>query len=193
MAGTAESRWRRLQHLLLEGFVIVFSVLFALFVEDLRSESQARSEVSAALAALDLEVQGNLDELETFAAVVAERHDRLVALAPTVDGSRPFSEYRFGGYPTADLELSAWARVSADPVANRMAPERVREAFLLYNYLEFLLKLDDQIRRLVFSPGFHDPAEAVLTYRVSEAILDEQIQYAQIMVSQHRAHLETQP
>lgn len=64
--GMAESRWRRLQHLLLEGFVIVFSVLAALLVEDWRSERQAGDEVVEALVALDIEVRANLEELEAF-------------------------------------------------------------------------------------------------------------------------------
>ena len=143
----AESKWGRLRHLLLEGFVIVFSVLVALFVEDLRSERQASNEVAEALAALDVEVRANLEELEAFGALVTERYDRLVALAPTVDDSRPFSEYRFGGYRLPDLDLSAWARVSSDPVANRIAPERLREAFILYRGLDVLLAVDDQIPR----------------------------------------------
>ena len=67
----AESKWGRLRHLLLEGFVIVFSVLVALFVEDLRSERQASNEVAEALAALDVEVRANLEELEAFGAGAA--------------------------------------------------------------------------------------------------------------------------
>ncbi len=191
----AESKWRRLQHLLLEGFVIVFSVLVALLVEDWRSERQAGDEVVEALVALDIEVRANLEELEAFAVVVAERHDRLVAIASAVDRSRPFSEYvgRFGGYRVPDLDLSAWARVSSDPLANRIAPERLREAFILYRGLDFLLGLDDQILRLVYSPGYHDPDEAELSYRISEVILAQQIEYAELMASQHRAFLETRP
>ena len=188
----AESKWGRLQHLLLEGFVIVFSVLIALLVEDWRSERRATDEVAEALAALDVEVAANLEELETFSSVVVERHGRLVAMASAIDGSRPFSEHveRFGGFRVPDLDLSAWARISSDPVANRIAPERLREAFILYRNLTFLSRLDEEIVQLAFSPGYHDPDEAELSYRISESIFAQQIVFGEEMVSQHRAFLE---
>ena len=188
----AESKWGRLQHLLLEGFVIVFSVLIALVVEDWRSERHATDEVAEALAALDLEVAANLEELESFSSVVVERHDRLVALASEIDGSRPFSEHvdSFGGFRVPDLDLSAWARISSDPVANRIAPARLREAFILYRNLAFLSRLDDEIVELAFSPGYHNRDEAELSYRIAEAILSQQIMFADEMASQHRAFLE---
>ena len=189
----SESRRRGLQHLMLEGFVIVLSVLLALLVEDWRSEHQARAEVAEALAALDIEVRTNLEDLEAFMVVVTDRHERLVALASTVDGSRPFSEYSFGGYPTPDLDVSAWARVRSDPVANRIASARLREAFLLYDHLSYFEKLADQIFQLAFGPGFFDPNDAEVSYRISEAILSQQIDYAELMVSEHRAFLETRP
>lgn len=193
--GMSESRWRRIQHLVLEGIVIVFSVLVALVVEDWRAEREAADDVEAALVALDIEVQANLEELESFATVVTDRYNRLIAFGPEVDGSVPFSEYvgRFGGYLVPDLDVSAWARISSDPGANRVAPERLREAFILYYYLDFLTRLDDQIIQLTFGPGYHDPARAVITFRISEAILSQQLEYAQLMAAQHRAYLEVRP
>ena len=189
----SESRRSGLQHLMLEGFVIVLSVLVALLVEDWRSERQARTGVEEALAVLDIEVRANLEELEAFMVVVTGRHERLVALASTVDASRPFSEYSFGGYPTPDLDVSAWARVRSDPVANRIAPERLREAFLLYDHLSYFGKLADQIFQLAFGPELFDPNDAEVSYRISEAILAQQIDYAASMVSEHRGFLETRP
>ena len=191
----ARSKWRRLQYLLLEGFVIVSSVLVALVVEDWRSEQEATDSVGEALAALEAEVQANLEELVAFKAVVTERHDRLVAISSEIDDSRPFSEYveRFGGYYVPDLDVSAWARISSDPVANRIAPERLREAFLLYDYLDFLLQMDDQIIQLAFSPGYHDPDEAKVSYRIAEAILTQQLRWADILAPQHQAFLEHRP
>ena len=170
MDSIAESKWRRFRHLLAQGFVIVFSVLFALLVEDWRGERESTKEVTAALAALDLEVRANLEELDSFLVVVSERHDRLVATGPLIDGSRPFSDYvaRFGGYRHPDLDVSAWERVRSDPLANRVASERLREAFILYRGLEALLGLDDQVGRLVFGPIYHDPDEAEVSYRISE-------------------------
>ena len=191
----SESRWKRAQHLLLEGIVIVLSVLVALVVEDWRSERAAADEVAGALVALEAEVQANLEELENFVAVVTDRHDRLVAIASEIDGSRPFSEYvgRFGGYFVPDLDVSAWARIRSDPVANRIAPERLREAFLLYDYLDFLLQMDDQIIQLAFSPGYHDPDEAKVSYRIAEAILTQQLEWAEFLAPRHRAFLEQRP
>ena len=188
-----ESRRSGLRHLLLEGLVIVLSVLVALLVEDWRSERQARVEVIEALAVLEIEVGANLEELEAFMVVVTDRHERLVALASTVDGSRPFSEYSFGGYPNPDLDVSAWARVRSDPVANRIAPGRLREAFLLYDHLSYFEKLADQVFQLVFGPVFENPNDAALSYRISEHILSQQIDYAELMISEHRSFMETQP
>ncbi len=189
----AESRRSGLQHLLLEGLVIVLSVLVALLVEDWRSERQARADVTEALAVLDVEVRANLEELESFLGVVTGRYERLVALAPTVDDARPFSEYSFGGYPTPDLDVSAWARLRSDPVANRIAPGRLREAFLLYDHLSYFEKLADQIFQLVFGPIFEDPNDAEVSYRISENILSQQLDYAEFMISEHRGFLAAEP
>jgi hypothetical protein len=187
-----ESRWKRFQQLSLEGLVIVVSVLVALVVEGYRLEREEIDEVAEALAALEAEVQANLEELVAFEAVVTERHARLVAITSEIDGSQPFSEYvgRFGGYRVPDLDVSAWARISSDPVANRIAPERLREAFLLYDYLTYLTRLDDQIIQFAFSPGYHDPDEAKVSHRVAEAILSQQIDYAEDLAPLHRAFLE---
>ena len=183
---------KRLQHLLLEGLVIVFSVFVALLAEDWRSERQARSGVAEALDALTAEVLANAEELEGFAEVVAARHERLLGLAPTIDRSRPFSEYTggFGGYRLPDLDGSAWSRVSADPLANRMASAQLRDAFILYRGHEVLLGLDGQVNRLVFGPLFHDPDEAEISYRISERILSQQIEFATVLAGQHRMFLE---
>ena len=187
-----ESRWKRFQQLSLEGLVIVVSVLVALVVEGYRLERAEIDEVAEALAALEAEVQANLEELVAFEAVVTERHARLVAIASEIDGSQPFSEYvsRFGGYRVPDLDVSAWARISSDPVANRIAPERLRDAFLLYDYLNYLSRMNDQIIQFAFSPGYHDPDEAEVSHRVAEAILSQQIDYAEALAPLHRAFLE---
>ena len=189
------SNWGKLRHLFVQGLVIVFSVLFALLAENSWAERKAKHDAAVALAVLELEIRANLEELEGFLVVVSERYDRLIATEPTIDGSRPFSDYvgNFGGYRHPDLDVSAWERVRSDPLANRVAPERLREAFILYRNLETLLTLDHQVSRLVFGPLYHDPDEAEIGYRISERILSQQIQFAEIMASQHRDFLDVGP
>ncbi len=142
----SESRAKRLQHLLVQGLVIVFSILVAFVAEDWRSGREDQRAVDEALAALTSEVETNAESLEGLVDVVTARHERLVALAPTVDGSRPFSDYTggFTGYRLSGLDRSAWGRISADPVANRMASTQLREAFAVYLSQEPLLALDGE-------------------------------------------------
>ena len=187
-----EARVRRLQHLLLEGLVIVFSVFIALVAENLWAEREARRGVDEALEALVSEVVANADELERFGAVVSDRYERLLALASSIDGSRPFSEYvgGFGGYQLPDLDRSAWSRISIDPLANRIASAQLRDAFVLYRGQELLLGLDDEVTRLVFGPVHHDPEQALIAYGISERILWQQVQFAREVATQHRTFLE---
>ena len=84
----SESRAKRLLHLSAQGLVIVLSVLVAFVAEDWRSEREERRAMAEALAALTSEVKANAESLDRFVEVVTERHERLVALEPTVDGSR---------------------------------------------------------------------------------------------------------
>ena len=188
----SESRAKRLQHLLVQGLVIVFSILVAFVAEDWRSGREDQRAVDEALAALTSEVETNAESLERFVDVVTGRHERLVALAPTVDGSRPFSDYTggFTGYRLSGLDRSAWGRISADPVANRMASTQLREAFTVYHSQEILLALDGEISRLVYGPLFNDPDNAVIGYSISERILSEQISQARRAAALHRAFLE---
>ncbi len=188
----SESRAKRLQHLLEPGLVIVFSILVPFVAEDWRSRREDQRAVDEALAALTSEVETNAESLEGLVDVVTARHERLVALAPTVDGSRPFSDYTggFTGYRMSSLDRSAWGRISADPVANRMASTQLREAFAVYHSQELLIALDGEISRLVFGPLFNDPDNAVIGYSISERILSEQISQARRAAALHRAFLE---
>ena len=188
----SESRAKRLQHLLVQGLVIVFSILVAFVAEDWRSGREDQRAVDEALAALTSEVETNAESLQRLVDVITARHERLVALAPTVDGSRPFSDYTggFTGYRMSSLDRSAWGRISADPVANRMASTQLREAFAVYLSQEPLLALDGEISRLVYGPLFHDPDNAVISYSISERILSEQISQARRSAALHRAFLK---
>lgn len=192
MAGLTRGDFRGL---LLEGLVIVVSVVVALLVEDWRSNRQDRADVATAMAALDLEVRANLAELESFTTILAERHARLITMESEVDGSRPFSDYvgRFGGFRIPDLDQSAWARVSTDPLANRIAADRLREAFELYRAINVLLGLDDQVNRLVYGPQHDDPASARIAYRIAERIFAHQMQLADLLSPRHRRFLEQRP
>jgi hypothetical protein len=178
--------------LALEALVIIFSVLAALFAENLWSDRQDSADADAALAALVSEIEANALELEDFASVVSDRRERLLSLEADVDGTRPFSSYTggFGGYRLADLDRSAWTRISIDAIANHMEPDLLRDAFVLYRGQDALLNLDGEVNRLVFGPEFHAEEQALVGFRISAHIMSQQIALARRLASLHLSFLE---
>ena len=90
-------------------------------------------------------------------------------------------------------DRSAWSRVSADPLGNRMASAQLRDAFTVYFSHELLIGLDGEVNRLLYGPLFDDPDEAVTSYRIAKRILAQQVSWATDAVTKHRAFLEKYP
>ena len=67
-------RWR-LAELATEAMMVVFAVLVALGVEEWRQERQLRAFADRARAAVDLEIEQNLEQLRSHASDLVEGRD----------------------------------------------------------------------------------------------------------------------
>lgn len=178
--------------LVLEGLMVLFGVLAALFVDGWREDAQVARAVEAAMVRLDAEVEQNLAELDDLREVVEHRLSLLRGVKAELDGTTSLADHvaTFEGFRTPDLNSAAWERSSRDFLANHMPDEYLHDAFVLYEWNEQFDALDAEINRLVYSELFFVPERASVALAISERIMAQQLTWARQVIPRYEAFLE---
>ena len=92
---------RRLPELATEALMVVFAVLVALGVEEWREERQLRAFADRARAAVDLEIQQNLDEFRSAGPGLSEGRETVATVLQALLEARAS-----GGAPEASSTIS---------------------------------------------------------------------------------------
>ena len=181
-----------IRYLLLEGVVVLFSVLLALMIDGWQEDRRERQEVRENVQALNVEIRSNLEALQSFLSTVEERHGRLLHLEQRIDNSRSFESYTgdFGSYALPDLDTSAWERMRQNPLMSRVDPEYLHDAFILYRWHDVMSGYDKQIIQMAYSELFFDPSRAFICFQITNGIMNEQMRIAEEMIDFYEDFLE---
>ncbi len=142
---------RRLPELATEALLVVFAVLVALGVEEWREERQLRAFADRARAAVDLEIQQNLDEFRSDGPGLIDGRDNVgntlqqlreaQEMSPDEEGSVDFS-FRFD-FP--DISTAAWRVAQSSQAAPYFDYDWVIERARQYEGFETYLGARDQV------------------------------------------------
>lgn len=170
-----------LRFLLLEGVIVVLSVLLALFLEDWRQQRDLDARAEVAVEQITAEIRLNRAEIRELAEIVATRRTRLeTVLASRIDGETPFADLvsELGGYRTPDLSRATWDRVNVSDFADRIPEDLRTDAFFAYAWAGQFDALTEKITDLVYSPLFFDPDQARVAGLISGRIMEQQLIWA---------------
>ncbi len=178
--------------LVLEGIMVLFGVLAALFVDEWRQERELRAEARAAMESVVVEVRENLEELQALDSVVTRRMELLDALQPELDGTTPLASLagRFRGYRTPELSENAWQRLTAGRAADHVPGAFLQDGFAVYTFNAKFSRLEDEVTRLVFSEVNFDPGRVRTAWSIARGIMDQQVAWAGVSTERYQAFLE---
>ena len=144
-------RWR-LAELATEAAMVVFAVLVALGVEQWREERQLRAFADRARAAVDLEIQQNLDEFRRTGTGLTDGRERtgtaLRALLQVQRGEMVSGSVELDlGLDLPDISTAAWRVAQASQAAPYFDYDWVIERARLYDDIERYLDVTDEVMR----------------------------------------------
>ena len=162
-------RWR-LAELATEAVMVVFAVLVALGVEGWREERQLRAFAGRARAAVDLEIQQNLDAFRGAAPGLTDHRDTMEkALQALLDAQRGETvsgsvEMTFAWEPT-DVSTAAWRVAQTSQAAPYFdydwVIDRAREYDALERYVDILDRVMQDVGSLAGITVANDLDQAV--------------------------------
>jgi len=142
---------RRLPELATEALMVVFAVLVALGVEEWREERQLRAFADRARAAVDLEIQQNLDEFRSDGPDLIDGRDDVGStlqqlreaqeMSPDEEGSVNFSF----SFDFPDISTAAWRVAQSSQAAPYFDYDWVIERARQYEGFETYLGARDQV------------------------------------------------
>lgn len=148
--GGDKARWK-LAELATEALMVVFAVLVALGVEEWREERQLRAFADRARAAVDLELEQNLDEFRSDGPDLIDGRDRVGStlqqlreaqeMSPDEEGSVDFSF----GFDFPDISTAAWRVAQSSQAAPYFDYDWVIERARQYEGFETYLDARDQV------------------------------------------------
>lgn len=176
--------------LLLEGVMVVASVLLALAVDSWWEGRQEQARADAAMEEIRQEATANLRELESSLDRIQERRQALIALEPRLGQHETFYSAlpEFRGFVTPDLQDATWQRIIRQPYMGRLPHEFVEDAFYLYDWHFDLL--EEELLSFVLSDLVHTPGRTTVAYSVAKAAALEDVRFVEDLLNRHRAFLE---
>ena len=143
---------RRLPELATEALMVVFAVLVALGVEEWREERQLRAFADRARAAVDLEIEQNLDEFRSDGPDLIDGRDHVGStwrklreaqetLDPDEEGGVDFSF----SFDFPDISTAAWRVAQSSQAAPYFDYDWVIERARQYDGFETYLDTRDQV------------------------------------------------
>lgn len=186
------SRRDNYRFLILEGLMVLLSVLAALVMDDWRQNREVMERVTVAVERVVTEVIQNQGELEELVGNATARRDALGRMLEEAGGSRSLANRinEFGGYPVPDLSRAAWERVNSGAVADHVPEAFLDDAFDLYTLDGQYQSLADRIDEVVYSRLFFDADQARLAMLISWRILDQEVVWARILLGRYEIFLE---
>lgn len=181
---------RTAQTLLLEGVMVVSSVLLALALNAWYEGQQEQERANAAEDAIRAEVRLNLDELRMSLERIRARSFALDSLASRISKDRAFYPLmtEFDGFYTPDLQNATWQRTLRQPFMARLPREFVEDAFTLYDWNFDVL--EREILDFSMSDLAHTPGEAETAYSIARALTLEDVRFVEELIRRHDAFLE---
>jgi hypothetical protein len=181
---------RKARSLLLEGAMVVASVLFALAVDSRYERHEEEARARQAMEAIIAEVRLNLAEL----IYAGERIDRSMRLLDSIGKQLPTSTtfypylLQFDGFYTPDIQDAAWTFASQQSYMTLLPRGFVSGAYAVYD-LEFDL-LESQIETFATSPLVHTPGKARVAHSIAGYLEEEDRRWVRFAILEHRKFLE---
>ena len=175
--------------LVLEGLMVVASVLLALAVDSWWEGLQEQARADAAMEEIRQEAVANLQELEESLDRIQQRRRALIALEPRLGEYDAFypALTAFSGFVTPDLQDATWQRIIRQPYMGRLPHEFVEDAFYLYDWHFDLL--EEEILSFVLSDLVHAPGRTEVAYSVAKAAALEDVRFVEDLLRRHRDFL----
>ncbi|NIP80712.1 MAG: hypothetical protein GWM90_16425 [Gemmatimonadetes bacterium] len=181
---------RATRALLLEGVMVVASVLLALGLDSWWESRQEQARADAAMEAIRQEAVANLRELEASLDRIQVRRRALISLESRVAEHETFYSMlpEFRGFVTPDLQDATWQRLLRQPYMGRIPRDFVEDAFALYDWNFDIL--EDQLLTFVLSELVHTPGRAGVAYSVARAASLQDVRFVEDLIRRHRAFLD---
>ncbi|MBB3063042.1 hypothetical protein [Microbulbifer rhizosphaerae] len=188
LSAIREGDWRRL---LVDTLVVLIGVLAALVLNNIREDMVAERAARIATERLLQEVAGNAESLQDAREVMERRLSLFRELREDLPAGKSMNDLlpRFHGYWFVDLNSASWEYLSRSALADSVDPELLQDAFDLYSVNKHFDSLSSQIQDFVYSEIFVSPDKIHVAMNVSEAIMRQQLRWAEHMVPEYEKFL----
>ena len=188
---------RRLPELATEALMVVFAVLVALGVEEWREERQLRAFADRARAAVDLEIQQNLDEFRSAGPGLSEGRETVATVLQALLEARasggPGSVEHYFSFGEPEISMAAWRVAQASQAAPyfeyRWVIERARHYEMVERYVNLWDQFLDGLASVGAASASNDLDATIVAFSRTQSQLSILLQHHEQLQEQMEAYL----